>query len=49
MGLLVGEIFALDEFADDRAAAGVYEVMPVAPPLPTTRAVGSPSNPQAIK
>lgn len=49
MGLLVGEIFALDELADDCAADGVYEFLLVAPPLPITRAVGSPINPQAIK
>ncbi len=49
MGLLVGEIFALDELAEDCAADGVYEFLFVAPPLPITRAVGSPINPQAIK
>ncbi len=49
MGLLVGEIFALEALADDCAADGVYEFMFVAPPLPITRAVGSPVNPQAIK
>ncbi len=49
MGLLVGEIFYLEALADDCAADGVYEFMFVAPPLPITRAVGSPINPQAIK
>jgi kynurenine formamidase len=49
MGLLVGEIFALDELAEDCAADEVYEFLFVAPPLPITRAVGSPINPQAIK
>jgi kynurenine formamidase len=49
MGLLVGEIFALDELAADCAADGVWEFLFVAPPLPITRAVGSPINPQAIK
>ena len=49
MGLLVGEIFNLEPLADDCAADGVYEFMFVAPPLPITRAVGSPINPQAIK
>jgi kynurenine formamidase len=49
MGLLVGEIFHLEALADDCAADGVYEFMFVAPPLPITRAVGSPINPQAIK
>ena len=49
MGLLVGEIFDLEALGDDCAADGVYEFMFVAPPLPITRAVGSPINPQAIK
>jgi kynurenine formamidase len=49
MGLLVGEIFDLEALAEDCAADGVYEFMFVAPPLPITRAVGSPINPQAIK
>jgi kynurenine formamidase len=49
MGLLVGEIFYLEDIADDCARDGVYEFMFVAPPLPVTAAVGSPINPQAIK
>jgi kynurenine formamidase len=49
MGLLVGEIFNLEALAEDCAADSVYEFMFVAPPLPITRAVGSPINPQAIK
>ncbi len=49
MGLLVGEIFYLEELADDCARDGVYEFMFVAPPLPITGAVGSPINPLAIK
>jgi kynurenine formamidase len=49
MGLLIGEIFDLDELADDCAADGTYEFLFVAPPLPFTRAVGSPVNPLAIK
>jgi kynurenine formamidase len=49
MGLLVGEIFDLEALGRDCAADGVYEFMFVAPPLPITRAVGSPINPQAIK
>ncbi len=49
MGMLVGEIFALDELADDCARDGIYEFMFVAPPLPITGAVGSPVNPIAIK
>jgi kynurenine formamidase len=49
MGLLVGEIFYLEELADDCAADGVYEFLLVAPPLPITAAVGSPLAPLAIK
>lgn len=49
MGLLIGEIFDLDELAADCAADGVYEFLFVAPPLPFTRAVGSPVNPLAVK
>ena len=49
MGLLVGEIFYLEDIADDCARDGVYDFMFVAPPLPVTAAVGSPINPQAIK
>jgi kynurenine formamidase len=49
MGMLVGEIFNLEELAADCAQDGVYEFLFVAPPLPITGAVGSPINPQAIK
>jgi len=49
MGMLVGEIFNLEELATDCAGDGVYEFLFVAPPLPITGAVGSPINPQAIK
>lgn len=49
MGLWLGEIFDLDPLADDCAADGVYEFMFCGPPLPFTRAVGSPLNPMAIK
>lgn len=49
MGMLVGEIFDLEELAADCARDGVYEFLFVAPPLPITGAVGSPVNPQAIK
>ncbi|MFQ5879542.1 MAG: cyclase family protein [Dehalococcoidia bacterium] len=48
-GILMGEIFDLDELAEDCAQDGVYEFMTVAPVLPVTGAVGSPVNPQAIK
>jgi kynurenine formamidase len=49
MGLTIGEIFNLDDLADDCANDGVYECFFVAPPLPITGAVGSPINPLAIK
>jgi len=49
MGMLVGEIFNLEELAADCAGDGGYEFLFVAPPLPITGAVGSPVNPQAIK
>ena len=49
MGLLFGEIFDLDDLADDCAGDNVYEFLFVAPPLPVTRAVGSPINPYAVK
>jgi kynurenine formamidase len=49
MGLWLGEIFDLDPLADDCAADGVYEFFFCGPPLPFTRAVGSPLNPMAVK
>lgn len=49
MGMLVGEIFNLEDLAADCASDSVYEFLFVAPPLPITGAVGSPINPQAIK
>ena len=49
IGISMGEIFNLKELADDCAADGVYEFLFTAPPLPITRAVGSPLNPIAIK
>lgn len=49
MGMLVGEIFNLEELAADCAADNTYEFLFVAPPLPISGAVGSPINPQAIK
>ena len=49
MGLLVGEIFDLDELGEHCAADGVYEFLFVGPPLAITGGVGSPVNPQAIK
>ena len=49
MGMWIGEIFDLDPLAEDCAQDGVYEFMFCGPPLPFTRAVGSPLNPVAIK
>ena len=49
MGLWLGEIFDLDPLAADCAGDGIYEFMFCGPPLPFTRAVGSPLNPMALK
>jgi kynurenine formamidase len=49
MGLTVGEIFYLKELSRDCAEDQHYEFMFVAPALPVTGAVASPSNPLAIK
>jgi len=49
MGLIVGEIFALDALASACATDGRYEFLFVAPPLPFTGAVGSPINPVAVR
>jgi hypothetical protein len=49
MGMTMGEIFYLKDLADDCAADKVYEFMFVAPAIPITGAVGSPTNPLAIK
>ncbi|HEY6863159.1 MAG TPA: cyclase family protein [Burkholderiales bacterium] len=49
MGMTMGEIFYLKDLADDCAADRVYEFLFVAPAIPITGAVGSPTNPLAIK
>ncbi len=49
MGLTMGEIFWLGDLARDCADDKVYEFMFVAPAIPITGAVGSPTNPLAIK
>jgi kynurenine formamidase len=49
MGLTLGEIFYLEELGADCAADGRWTFLLVAPPLPVTRAVGTPINPYAIK
>ena len=48
-GVLIGEIWDLEELAADCAADGRYAFLLVAPPLPVTRAVGTPINPYALK
>src|SRR5665213_4256517 len=48
-GLTMGEIFYLEELAEDCAADKVYEFFFCGPSLPITKAVGSPVNPMAIK
>src|SRR6266545_4275186 len=49
MGMTMGEIFYLKDLAEDCASDKVYEFMFVAPAIPITGAVGSPTNPLAIK
>ena len=49
IGITMGEIFYLKELAADCAQDGVYEFFFCGPPLPITKAVGSPINPMAIK
>jgi hypothetical protein len=49
IGITMGEIFYVKELAEDCAADGVYEFLFCAPPLPISKAVGSPINPMAIK
>ena len=44
-----GRIFYVKDLAEDCAADKVYEFLFVAPALPITGAVGSPTNPLAIK
>jgi kynurenine formamidase len=49
IGVTVGEMFFLGELAADCADDSAYEFFFCAPPLPVTRAVGSPINPMAVK
>ena len=49
LGLPIGEMFELDELAEDCASDGVYEFFFAAMPLPVVGGVGSPINPVAIK
>jgi len=49
MGLAQGQLWALDELADDCAEDGQYDFLVSASPLPLTRAVGGPVAPTAVK
>ena len=49
IGITMGEIFYLKDLAADCAGDKVYEFFFCGPPLPITKAVGSPINPMAIK
>ena len=49
MGLAQGQLWALDELADDCAADGQHDFLLSATPLPLTRAVGGPVAPTAVK
>lgn len=48
-GFTLGEMWDMEELAEDCADDDVYEFMLVAPPLTITGGTGSPVNPQAIK
>jgi kynurenine formamidase len=48
MGLLIGENFDLDELAAACERNGRWEFLITAPPLPFSKAVGSPVNPLAV-
>jgi kynurenine formamidase len=49
MGLLLGELFALDALADACEADGRYDFLLSAPPLPLVGSVGGPVNPIALR
>lgn len=49
LGLIIGELWKLDELATECAADGVYEFMVTASPLNLEGGVGSPPNALAIK
>ena len=49
MGMMLGEMWDLEDLSDDCAKDGVYEFLLVAQPLRVSGAVGSPVNPVAIK
>ena len=47
--MVVGELWKLDDLADDYAADGVYDCMLVVKPLNLVGGVGSPANATAIE
>ena len=49
IGITMGEIFYLRDLANDCEEDKIYDFFFCAPPLPITKAVGSPINPMAIK
>jgi hypothetical protein len=49
MGLLLGELFALDALAEACEADGRYDFLLSAPPLPLVGSVGGPVNPIALR
>ena len=49
MGLLQGQLWALDDLAADCAADGQYDFLLSATPLPLTRSTGGPVAPTAVK
>ena len=49
MGLLLGEMFDLDQLAEDCAGDRTWEFLFSAPPLKVTGGIGSPLNPLAVK
>jgi kynurenine formamidase len=49
LGMPLGELWALDELADDCRADGIYEFLICAKPLNLIGGVGSPANAMAVK
>ncbi|HYQ68178.1 cyclase family protein [Actinophytocola sp.] len=49
LGMIIGELWKLDELAEDCAADGVYEFLLTAKPLNLRGGVGSPPNALAVK
>ena len=49
MGMMIGEMFDLEDLAEDCKRDGVYEFLLCAPVLKVSRGVGTPVNPLALK